>query len=470
MSDFTARVMAELDTKKAEAQLQQLQNSNKKIDIQVNLTSPNANLNNILKNLQNQAKAAGTSAGTGFSAAFNSSLNNININNGASAIYKMQKTLKSLKFDHSSIDAITQDLNQMDVAVQKVSTRMRGNDLDITVKGVDEMGRAVTVVKQFDGQTGKIKTSSKTIAQSFNQVTKATQQLSNTQVKDLGNQMTIWANKNTKAVKAYSQELVTLRDRLSKCTTIDEFKSIKAYFNSLKLEAQATGNVGKTLGETFTSALGGVAKFAASYVSIQQVFNAISNGVSTVIDLDTALVDLQKTCSASFSEINGFYNEANEIAKQYGATTQQIIQSAADWTRLGYNLDEAKLMSQYSSMFASISPGMDVDTATNGLVSIMKAFDIEAEDALDGILSKVNAVGNGFALANDDIVEALAKSSSAMVAANNTFDETVALITAGTEITQDAASMGNALKTISMRIRGRQNIASIYSNVYAACA
>lgn len=41
-----------------------------------------------------------------------------------------------------------------------------------------------------------------------------------------------------------------------------------------------------------------------------------------------------------------------------------------------------------------------------------------------------------------------------MAEANNTLDETIALGTAATEITRDAASVGNAMKTISMRIRG----------------
>ena len=40
---------------------------------------------------------------------------------------------------------------------------------------------------------------------------------------------------------------------------------------------------------------------------------------------------------------------------------------------------------------------MDLDTATDGLVSMMKAFDVEANDVLDGIMSKVNIIGKDFA-------------------------------------------------------------------------
>lgn len=88
-----------------------------------------------------------------------------------------------------------------------------------------------------------------------------------------------------------------------------------------------------------------------------------------------------------------------------------------------------------------------MEKATDGLVSAMKAFDIEADEALDGIASKINAIGNTQAVSNENIVEFLTRSSSAMKEANNTLDETIALGTAATEITRDASSVGNAMKT-----------------------
>lgn len=48
----------------------------------------------------------------------------------------------------------------------------------------------------------------------------------------------------------------------------------------------------------------------------------------------------------------------------------------------------------------------------------------------------------------------MTKSASALDAANNSFEQSVALLTGGTEITQNANEMGSALKVISMRIRG----------------
>lgn len=110
-------------------------------------------------------------------------------------------------------------------------------------------------------------------------------------------------------------------------------------------------------------------------------------------------------------------------------------------------MSDAKTMSKLSSQFAAISPGMSVEESTSSLVSTMKAFGIEADDVLDGVMSKVNKVGNSFALSNADVMTALKNSSSAMAVANNSLDETIALITAGTEIVQDASKVGNGLRT-----------------------
>lgn len=127
-------------------------------------------------------------------------------------------------------------------------------------------------------------------------------------------------------------------------------------------------------------------------------------------------------------------------------------------TKRGFSTaDAATKMAKYSSMFATISPGMNLDSATDGLVSVMKAFKIGLEntdDVVDGIMSKINIIGNTQAINNSDIVDFLTRSSSAMAEANNTLEDTIALGTAMVEITRDAAGAGQVLKTVSMRVRG----------------
>ncbi len=186
--------------------------------------------------------------------------------------------------------------------------------------------------------------------------------------------------------------------------------------------------------------------------------SAARQAISTVRDLDTAMVDLKKTSKMSASELNKFYLSANDTAKQMGVTTKEIIEQATAWSRLGFNTAEAATkMAKYSSMFATISAGMNLDSATDGLMSVMKAFKIglkDTDEVVDGIMSKINIIGNTRAINNSDIVDFLTLSSSAMAEANNTLEDTIALGTAMVEITRDAAGAGQVLKTVSMRVRG----------------
>ena len=90
------------------------------------------------------------------------------------------------------------------------------------------------------------------------------------------------------------------------------------------------------------------------------------------------------------------------------------------------------------------------------MITAMKAFNIEADKALS-IVDKYNEIGNNFALSATDIGDAMQRSASVLAASNTSFDESIALITAGNEILQDPEKTGTALRTIALRIRGAKS-------------
>lgn len=284
----------------------------------------------------------------------------------------------------------------------------------------------------------------------------AAQYASAADVSILKSKMEAWLTKNTKAAKTYGAAIKGLISELDSMAAkggvlATENKRIASSFKQIDAAAGAAGLKGRTFFQSVGKAAQSLGRYFGVSTLIYRSIATLRQGINDVIDLDTALVDLQKTAKATSEELSSFYYDANEQAKEFGVTTKEIISSAADWSRLGYSLNDSKTMAQVSSIFKSISPGMDIDTATNGLVSTMKAYGIEANDALDGIASKINAIGNSQALSNSDIVDFLTRSSSAMAEANNSLEQTIAIGTAATEITQDAASVGNALKTKFLR-------------------
>lgn len=261
----------------------------------------------------------------------------------------------------------------------------------------------------------------------------------------------------SKELKASFQDLkIRFANMINSNKPESELEDLIVEFRKLESEMQETGNTGVKFTTLISKRIRGMsASFIAQWLSLYDIIRYIRQSASTIIQLDDALVDLSKTTKMSSSELTEFYYNANRLAKEMGVTTAEIINQASAFSRLGFSSKEAsEAMAQLSSKFASISPDMDVSTATDGLVSVMKAFDVEVEDVERKILDNINIVGNTAATSNGEIVDMLMRSSAAMKEANNSLEETIALETAAVEITRNAETTGTAFKTVAMRIRG----------------
>lgn len=266
-------------------------------------------------------------------------------------------------------------------------------------------------------------------------------------------------DENTNYSKKAKLGLRALRDELESANPRNLKEITSDIINIENAEIRA-GRAGKSFLDIFkTKAVHGFLGQAQSYLSMYIGFygmvNKVRSTITTVKELDTALVDLKKTTTMTEQQLNKFYYSSNDVARQMGVTTKEIIEQASAWSRLGYSSNEAATeMAKLSSQFASISPGMDTDTAQENLVSIMRAYDIDPDDVKSQIMDKINVLGNNFAESNSDVAEGLKRSAAAMAAMNQSFEDTAALFTGGMEILQDAESMGTAMRTLSMRIRG----------------
>lgn len=161
----------------------------------------------------------------------------------------------------------------------------------------------------------------------------------------------------------------------------------------------AAGRAGKSLWDIFKTKstygfIGQMQSYLSMYVGFYGMVNGVKKAVSTITELDTALVDLKKTTAMNENQLENFYYDSNNVAKQMGVTTKEIIDQASAWSRLGFSTNEAATtMAKLSSQFASISPGMSVDESQSGLVSIMKAWSIDPDQVKSEIMDPINKLG-----------------------------------------------------------------------------
>lgn len=153
--------------------IQQIQNALNSNTFQINVNS--ANVQNSIRQMGNM----GQSVGRQFVQGFNRELNNIHLVNGG--IGNVRNMLQGAGFDKNSINAITQDLNRMVLAIDEVQTRQLSNgNISIRITGVDELNRGVQIIREFDKESGNIVNTSKTFTQTFEQRKRAVKEFNTT--------------------------------------------------------------------------------------------------------------------------------------------------------------------------------------------------------------------------------------------------------------------------------------------------
>ena len=198
------------------------------------------------------------------------------------------------------------------------------------------------------------------------------------------------------------------------------------------------------------------AKFG-TWFSITRVIMAgvrvIKQMVSNVVELDTAMTELKKVTEESDSTYEKFLTKATNRAKELGAALTDVVSATADFARLGFNLDDSAQLADAAIVYKNVGDGIeDIGDASESIISTMQAFGVEADDVMS-IVDKFNEVGNNYAISSKGVGDALLRSASAMKAAGNSLDETIALAAAANTVVQDPEKVGTALKTLSMYLR-----------------
>lgn len=259
-------------------------------------------------------------------------------------------------------------------------------------------------------------------------------------------------------LKRYDQELDSLIKRLEGGSmSAEQFKN---EFSALNSGVSKSVSGIKAVGEatqTTTQRIGKLSEKFATWFSITRVIMAVirtmKQMVTAVIEVDTAMTELKKVTDETDATYTRFLENAASRSKKLGATLADTVNATADFARLGYNLDESSQLADAALIYKNVGDGIeDISESSESLISTMKAFGISAEDAML-IVDKFNITGNNFAISSKGVGDALMRSASALAAANNTLDESIALVTAANSTVQDADKVGTALKTVSMFLR-----------------
>lgn len=175
-----------------------------------------------------------------------------------------------------------------------------------------------------------------------------------------------------------------------------------------------------------------------------QVYRALKEMVSVVVEVDTAMTELRKVTDETEATYSKFLDNAASRAKKLGATLADVVTASADFARLGFGLEDAEKLADAAIVYKNVGDGIeDISQASESIIATLQAFSDEiSPDEVMLIVDKFNEVGNNFAISSEGVGEVLLRSAAAMKAANNTLDETIALAAAANTIVQNPETVG----------------------------
>ena len=377
---------------------------------------------------------------------------------------ELEITAKINQYQSKNAESVSKyNQSLKDNATQKLSTY--NNTSKYTPEFIERVNSKISEIGQLDIMKPEDVARLKTIDSEVQKIVDDSKLLENKLVKqdskiaDIISQMKIFRSQNTKMSSSQKQALddvINYAEELENTgkVTAQQIEKIKISFSGLKAVVASSGNMGKNFFSQIGSRLTDMnSKFIAQFLSWQDWIRYIQQGVNTIRELDTAMTEVRKVSNATESQYTSFRDTISSTAKEIATTNKELLNSSADFLRLGYSLDQASDLAKNATLFVNVGDGVDTTEATEDMITAMKAFDIQAEDSIK-IVDDYNQIGNQFALSASDIGEAMKRSASALETGNNSFEQSIGLITAMNEIVQNSENTGNSLKVLSLRLRG----------------
>ena len=380
-----------------------------------------------------------------------------------------------LKFDDSSLSSMKKQIESMtkaaatantaksmggytktnsgiwvkDTAAIKANTQAKNENASATKKAADATKQAKASEDTFAAGTKKHTDALNKVNTLLGQVTANTQKWTAARSGK--------SSDNYSALKGQITALETLKSGLMNGTISAEqfensFRSIKSTVTESSAAIRAAGENTQTLGDRF----GGLATKFASWLSITQVImtavRTAKQMVSAAVEVESAMTQIKIVTGASDSQMEAFLTKSIALAKELGQSVTDVASSIETFARLGYNMSDSSNLAKYANIMANVG-NTDVDTATTGITSIIKGYELDANDA-EHVSDVLVKVGQEYAISAEELMAAFQRGGAALHASGTDFEKSAALFAATNASLQNAETTGTMWKTVSARIRG----------------
>ena len=203
----------------------------------------------------------------------------------------------------------------------------------------------------------------------------------------------------------------------------------------------------KKLGTSMKSVLG----MATGFYGLYSIFGYLRQGMSSIVSettsLEDAMIGLHRVTDETKTTYEEFRKTAFATANEIGGTAKGIIDSASEFSKLGYEFNEAKKLAVDATKYSTAGE-VSLTEATDALSASYTVFGGTFDSVMGkmvdstSIIDLYNKIGNTMAVTSGDIGEAMKASANSLSVANNSLSESVALIATANKTVQDSSKVG----------------------------
>lgn len=185
-------------------------------------------------------------------------------------------------------------------------------------------------------------------------------------------------NSNQSAKSQY-EEMLKRAETLPR--TAANWQMMTKEFNAFKTAVTSKGLTGRSVGDELRFIFEKIGIKAILGNQVYRIIGYFRQMVSIVKEIDTGMTNLRRVSQETESTYSNFLSSSVKQAKELGSTMTAVVDATASFSRLGYSLSEANELAKNAIMYSNVG-WIDTETATNDIVSTMKAFNITAGDSI----------------------------------------------------------------------------------------
>ena len=260
---------------------------------------------------------------------------------------------------------------------------------------------------------------------------------------------------NPKGLEKYAAQITQIQNILNQAISnnnaVANLSNARKQIQQLKSDFSSLGYTGGNAFTYLEQKIKGFAVYLMSSAITMRFISGIRNMISTVKELDAALIDLRIVTRGTAAEAQELLNTYNQMAQELGSTTVDVANAAVEWQRQGFSIEETNTLLK-DSMILSITGFIDSTEAATALTAAMKGYQVSVEDALS-IVDKFVATDQVAATSAGDLAIALSKTAANAKLAGLSLDEVVGQLAVVNEVMQEAPeSTGTFYNTMLSRI------------------